>query len=85
MISFNEEWNPSNSLEDKLAKKIAEILLASNTLSASSETEPNISTLHIAEYLDEMFYEQGYTAMNITITKDPELGNLHFSILHKEK
>ena len=88
MISFNDGWAPPDSMEGHLAKKIMEALLnqqANPAQSLSPDTAKSLSALHIGEYLDEMFYEKGYSLMNITITKDPDLGNLQFDIIHKEK
>ncbi len=93
MIAFNEGWEPHPLMSNRDAKEILMSILGADKLSAPIESNPfsppappasSIQSQHIAQYIEYMMIESGYSSLNITIEKDP-WGTLVFNINKKEK
>ncbi len=90
MIAFKEGWEPSSPLRisDEQAKEFLKSIFSSNLQppppSFPTSSDSNPQSLHIAEFLDEIFYSEGYSKIGMIISKD-EYSNLVFKIIHKEK
>ena len=87
MIAFNEGWSPPVGITEEMAKDLLKALVSSSHQASQTLNVPSASTVqsqHIAQYIEYMMMESGYTSLNITIDKDP-WGTLVFTVNKKTK
>ena len=87
MIAFRKGWSPPPHITDKMAKDLFKVLLnpsLPNFFSQPPPSSPSAQSLHVAEFIDELLYKDGYKYLDIQITRD-ENNNLIFKIKNKGK
>jgi len=87
MIAFRKGWEPAPHITEKMAKDLLKALLnpsAPNFFSNPVPPPPSAQSLHIAEFINELLYNDGYKYLEIQITRD-ENNNLIFKIKNKGK
>ena len=86
MVYIKDGWDDeAPRITEAQAKKLLTTLFPHATLK-EKQSSPSVGAIHIAGYIEHMMYEENYSSLNITISKEEgEDNHLIFTIHKKEK
>ena len=85
MFYIKDGWEEDPRITEEQAQKLLTAMFPHATLK-KKPSSPSVGATHIGGYIEHMMYEENYSSISITISKDKDEENhLIFTIHNKER